>query len=96
CGVMANFHPRLYVWLVHHFQSDPEKAALAADLCSMTAFTESLAYPITAKYHLNELAGVPMTLYTNARPAADFTPYHAMCVRQMDALVTEALRQLEA
>lgn len=96
CGVMANFHPRLYVWLVHHFQTEPEKAALAADLCSMTAFTEALAYPITAKYHLNELAGVSMSLFAHSRDAADFTPYHAMCVRQMDALVKEAIRQLEA
>ena len=96
CGVMCNFHPRLYGWLVHHFETDPEKAALAADLCSMTAFTESLAYPITAKYHLNEIAGVPMSLYAKSRKAEEFTPYHTMCVRQMDELVNAGLKLLEA
>ena len=58
--------------------------------------TESLAYPITAKYHLNELAGVHMSLYSKSRCADDFTPYHAMCIRQMDELVQEVLRQLKA
>lgn len=96
CGVMANFHPRLYVWLVHHFKTEPEKASYVADICSLTAFTESLAYPITAKYHLNELAGVHMSLYSKSRCADDFTPYHAMCIRQMDELVQEVLRQLKA
>lgn len=96
CGVMCNFHPRLYSWLVHHFESDPEKASLAADLCSMTAFTESLSYPITAKYHLNNIAGIPMSLYAKSRKAEEFTPYHAMCVRQMDELVKAFIKQLES
>ena len=96
CGVMCNFHPRLYSWLVHHFDTEPQKASVAADLCSMTAFTESLAYPITAKYHLNHIAGVPMSLYAKSRKAEEFTPYHAMCVRQMDELVQAALKMLEA
>ncbi len=96
CGVMSNFHPRLYNWLVENFEKEPEKAALAADVCSMTAFTEALAYPITAKYHLGEIAGLPIGLFANSRKATDFTPYHAMCVRQMNELVREVLRQLEA
>ncbi len=96
CGVMCNFHPRLYNWLVENFEKAPEKAALAADVCSMTAFTEALAYPITAKYHLSELEGLPMELFARSRKAEDFTPYHAMCVRQMDELVREVLRQLDA
>ena len=96
CGVMGNFHPRLYSWLVHHFESDPEKASIAADLCSITAFSESMAYPITAKYHLSQIVGIPMTLDSRARKATDFTPYQAMCVRQMDELVQAALKLLEA
>lgn len=95
CGVMANFHPELYVWLVHHYESEPEKAAYIADLASMTAFTESLAYPITAKYHLREIEGVSMSLYAKSRSAESFTPYHAMCVRQMDELVNKAMAELQ-
>lgn len=84
CGVMANFHPQLYVWLCHHFEDQPHKAEEVADFCSLTAFTESLAYPITAKYHLSEIEKIPMTLFSRSRDEAQFTPYHAMCVRQMD------------
>ena len=87
CGVMANFHPELYTYIVHHYESDPQLAETAAALASMTAFTESLAYPITAKYHLSEIEGLPITLYSRSRRAEDFTPYHAMCVRQMNELV---------
>ena len=84
CGVMANFHPQLYVWLCHHFAGQPEKAEEVSDFLSLTAFTESLAYPITAKYHLSEIEGIPMTLHARSREASQFTPYHAMCVQQMN------------
>ncbi len=95
CGVMANFHPQLYVWLCHHFAEDSGKAEAAADFCSMTAFTESLAYPITAKYHLSAIEGIPMTLHARSRSDADFTPYHAMCVEQMDRAAQRMMAYLE-
>ncbi len=96
CGVMSNFHPALYNWLVEHYETEPEKAALAADVCSMTAFTEALAYPVTAKYHLREIEKLPVNLFARSRDAEEFTPYHAMCIRQMDELVREVMRQLNA
>ena len=95
CGVMANFHPQLYVWLCHNFASQPEKAQEAADFCSMTAFTEALAYPITAKYHLSAVENIPMTLHARSRSDADFTPYHAMCVEQMDRTARRMMAYLE-
>lgn len=84
CGVMANFHPELYVWLCENYAEQPEKAVDVADFCSMTAFTESLAYPITAKYHHSVIEGNKMSLHARSRFAAEFTPYHAMCVEQMN------------
>lgn len=96
CGVMANFHPDLYVWLVHNFQKYPVEAAYVAELASMTAFTESLAYPITAKYHLNHIEKLPINLYARSRKAEEFTPYHAMCVTQMDELVRRTMREIKS
>ncbi len=96
CGIMSNFHPRLYNWLVEHFAEDSAKVKLAADVCSMTAFTEALAYPVTAKYHLQQIEGLSFGLSSRSRKAEEFTPYHALCVRQMDELVREVMRQLEA
>ena len=83
CGVMANFHPELYVWLCAH-QDDGMTEECAEFLC-MTAFTESLAYPCTAKYHHNSLGGVPMSLYAKSRDASQLTEYQKMCVRMMDS-----------
>lgn len=83
CGVMANFHPELYVWLCGH-QNDDMTEECAEFLC-LTAFTESLAYPCTAKYHHMDLGGVAMELYAKSRDAAQLTEYQKMCVRMMDS-----------
>lgn len=89
CGVMANFHPSLYVKLTRNFDKPgcAELVSETADMLSLFAFTESLAYPITAKYH-HSVRGVPMTLISRSRRKDDFTPYHAMCVDQLDRLAS--------
>lgn len=89
CGVMCNFHPELYVWLTHNYQEQPELAEKIGAFLSITAFTESLAYPITAKYHLSQIMGLPVSLYSRSRDAADFKAYDAMCVQQMNLLAKE-------
>lgn len=87
CGVMCNFHPELYVWLTHNFKNQPETAKTVAAFLSVAAFTESLAYPITAKYHLSDIAGLNIrSIYSRSRKMTDFKPYDAMCVRQMNEL----------
>lgn len=87
CGVMANFHPELFVWLCRNFEKEPEKANLLQSFLGTAAFTESLAYPVTAKYHLKEIEGLPLTsLYTRVRPASDIKDYDRDCVRQMETL----------
>ena len=48
-GVMANFHPALYVWLCDNWQSEPEKAELLAAYLSTASFIECLDYPVCAK-----------------------------------------------
>ncbi|GKX60105.1 dihydrodipicolinate synthase family protein [Leminorella grimontii] len=49
-GVMANFHPELYVWLYEHWQSEPEKAQKLSDYLSTAALIEHVDYPVCAKY----------------------------------------------
>ncbi|SCM76513.1 Dihydrodipicolinate synthetase [uncultured Pleomorphomonas sp.] len=48
-GVMANFHPDLYVWLCDNWQSEPEKAEKLSLYLSTAALVESLDYPVCAK-----------------------------------------------
>lgn len=58
CGVMANYHPQLYHWLVRNVLSkEAETAQAFATVCS---WAERRQYPRNAKYHLR-LCGVDMT-----------------------------------
>ncbi|RJT18016.1 dihydrodipicolinate synthase family protein [Buttiauxella izardii] len=54
-GVMANFHPELYVWLYENFQTQPEKALRLADYLSTAALAENLDYPVCAKSFQQEI-----------------------------------------
>ncbi|MBQ3707164.1 MAG: dihydrodipicolinate synthase family protein [Clostridia bacterium] len=92
CGVMANFHPDLYVRLCESWEDDPAGAEVLQAFLGTAAFTESLAYPVTAKYHLREIVGLPLeTVDARTRPASDLTDYHKSCVRQVETLA-EAMR----
>lgn len=48
-GVMANFHPDLYVWLCDHWQNAPEKSEIIAAYLATASLTEYLDYPVCAK-----------------------------------------------
>lgn len=87
CGVMCNFHPDLYAKLCGLWESDPETAEELQAFLGTAAFTEALAYPVTAKYHLKEIAGLPLsTVDARTRPASELTDYHKSCIRQMERL----------
>lgn len=49
-GVMANFHPDLYVWLYENYRQEPEKARLVADFLTVASLVERQVYPVNAKY----------------------------------------------
>lgn len=67
-GIMANYHPELYSWLITNLESDPEKAKLLADVLVVAAMIEMRVYPVSAKYHMN-LIGLPMELITRSADA---------------------------
>ena len=90
CGVMCNFHPDLYAKLCAVYDTDAKAAERLQAFLGTAAFTESLAYPVTAKYHLKEIAGLPLdSLETRKRPVTDLTRYHRDCVQQMERLAGE-------
>ncbi|MBQ6164888.1 MAG: dihydrodipicolinate synthase family protein [Clostridia bacterium] len=92
-GVMANFHPDIEAWLCDNYEKEPEKAELAANILCMTAFTESLAYPCTAKYYLNKI-GVPMSLAARSRDCKQVNAYNKACVDRLFALDEWMRREL--
>lgn len=67
-GIMANYHPELYCWLISHMESEKETAKLLADVLTLAAMIEMRIYPVSAKYHMN-LLGLPMELVTRSADA---------------------------
>lgn len=67
CGVMANYHPELYHWLVRNWAKYPGQAQLAQDWATVAAWVERVQYPRSAKYHL-KLRGVPIGLECRSLP----------------------------
>lgn len=83
CGIMANFHPRLYSWLCENYKKNPQKAELIQSFIGTFGFTEvGLPYPLTAKYSMN-LCGLKTNVTARNRKADEFTDYVKDCVIQM-------------
>lgn len=83
CGIMCNFHPRLYAWLGENFEKEPEKADLVQSFIGTFGFTEvGLPYPLTAKYHMN-LCGIPTENIARNRKSEELTDYARACMKQM-------------
>ena len=81
CGIMCNFHPKLYAWLGQHYE-DP-RADLVQSVTGTFGFTEvGLPYPLTAKYHMN-LCGIPTENLARNRKSEELTDYARSCMRQM-------------
>ena len=85
CGIMANFHPQLFVRLLRA-DPDSEEAALLQAFLSVSAHLETLTYPCSAKYYLNDLVGIPMEIFARSNDEKKFTDYQKHCIRQMKAL----------
>jgi 4-hydroxy-tetrahydrodipicolinate synthase len=82
CGVMANFHPELYVRLVRSDYNSDE-AELLQGYLGLTSHLEMLTYPCCAKYYLNDIVGIPMQTYARSNDEANLTDYQKHCIRQM-------------
>jgi len=92
CGIMCNYHPRLYSWLCGNYQKEPEKAELAQSVIGTFGFTETgLPYPLTAKYHMN-LCGIPTENLARHRKSGELTDYVRDCMKQMK-LATDTLER---
>ena len=74
---------QLYVWLCKNYEKEPEKADLVQTFLCMSGFTEvGLAYPLTAKYHMN-LVGIPTENVARNRKSCELTDYARDCMKQM-------------
>ena len=86
-GIMANFHPELYVWLcdnIHHPNAEKVQAVLS--ICSLI---ERQLYPVNSKFHLKEIEKLPITTFCRNQDDALLNETFKMEVYNMDALCNE-------
>lgn len=95
CGVMANFHPELYKWLIENYKSSALAEQVQAFL-GLAAFTETLAYPATAKYYLKTYEGIDIEPYSRSVDCRLVTDYQKNCLAQMKLLADETARRISA
>lgn len=84
-GVMANFHPDLYVWLWKNWRKYPEKAKEISDFLTISSYIETQNYPCNAKYYM-KLEGIDILDYSRKIPGGKFS--------NTDKLGTEYLRDM--
>lgn len=71
-GVMANFHPDLYVKLLELSVENPAAARRLQGFLGLASALERQLYPVNAKYHL-QLEGLPIGLTTRSNSANGLT-----------------------
>lgn len=93
CGVMCNYHPKLYAWLGKNYLS--QKADFIQSVIGTFGFTESgLPYPLTAKYHMT-LSGITTENLARNRNSDALTEYAKECTRQMKHATDQLEKYLE-
>lgn len=92
-GIMANYHPDLYVWLYDNFRELPEEAERLSDLLTILAMSEARCYPVTAKYHFGR-TGIPMSLVTRSSDPANFNTNDRLGIDAMIGVESEARKRL--
>lgn len=87
-GVMANFHPQLYAWLCDHI--DSEKAEEVSAFLSIASLIERQCYPVNAKFHLQQMEGLPVETACRVKSDKELTETFQTEVRMLDALTRKA------
>ena len=81
CGIMCNFHPKLYSWLGKNIHDS--RADFVQSVIGTFGFTEvGLPYPLTAKYHMN-LCGIETENLARNRKSDELTMYAMDCMKNM-------------
>jgi 4-hydroxy-tetrahydrodipicolinate synthase len=84
-GVMANFHPDLYVWFTKNASTASEKASGLSDFLSIASLIEKQLYPVNAKYYMM-LEGVLSNYHCRSKNHNEFTATNQLEVEQLHRL----------
>lgn len=92
-GILANFYPDLFVWMVENWQDDPLKAESVQSFLGPASLIELQNYPVNAKYHLQS-EGIIDTMLCRVKDAAEMTSSQRMEVGQLKQLYGLVRKQL--
>ncbi|MCQ6563210.1 dihydrodipicolinate synthase family protein [Paenibacillus mendelii] len=92
-GVMANFHPELYVHLTERWRTDPEAERLQSFL-TVASLIELQYYPVNAKYHLQRL-GLPILTQCRSKDEAGLKEHQRIEIEHLERLAGTIRRGLD-
>jgi 4-hydroxy-tetrahydrodipicolinate synthase len=84
-GVMANFHPDLYVRLTEQWRNDEAAAEKLQAYLGVASLIELQYYPVNAKYHLQQL-GLPITTVSRVKDESGLKVNNRIEVGQLEQL----------
>jgi len=84
-GVMANFHPDLYAWLIKNWKERPEEAEKLHCFLSVASQIEKQIYPVNAKYNMR-LEGIKIGLKTRSKDHYDFSDTNKLEIEHLHEL----------
>ncbi len=87
-GIMANFHPDLYVWLVNNWKEEPQKAEELMNFLGVASIIELQLYPVNAKFYLG-LEGIHIKINCRAKKHESFSMADRIVVEQFFRLSRE-------
>jgi len=92
-GIMANFHPELYVWLLTNWREYPQEALLLQAFLTSFSLIERQVYPVNAKYGLQAIEHVIDSFHTRSVDTDNLTVTYKDEVVQV-ARTADRVRQL--
>ncbi len=92
-GVMANFHPELYVWAVRNWRRGDDLVDEAFDMIGLASVIERQFYPVNAKYHM-QLENLPVELYMRGADISQFTDSEKIEVQQLRRTIKRLMERL--
>ena len=91
-GVMLNFHPELYRWMLDHMSDS--KADMVQSFLTVFSEIERQCYPVNAKFYQTEIEKVFSDPYTRSVPAEGLTETFKMEVYHLNIAAKWLLDQL--
>ena len=81
-GIMANFHPQFYVWLLKNWAQEPQKAQDLHQFLSEAKESIKNLYPLNAKYYLT-VEGIINGFQSRTKNMADLAEFDQIVIQEL-------------